>query len=91
MSVFASFDRPMLQSGGTGAATLASNYQFDGQPLPAGSMVLCGRPDCALIRIELPTLLTPGSHTLRLANLVSQGGALLDPNPTVRTFQTFRP
>jgi len=88
LSVFATFDRPMLQSGGTGAVTVAGNYQLDGQPLPARSTILCSTPQCTLVRIELPTLLTPGAHTLRLVDLVSQAGALLDPNPTVRTFQT---
>lgn len=91
MSVFVTFDTPMLQSGGAGAVTSAANYRFDAQPLPAGSLILCSTAQCTLVRIELPTLLTSGSHTLRLADVVSQDGALLDPNPTVRTFQASRP
>ena len=78
----------MLQIGEGSGVEMSGNYQLDSRALPQGAKVACRTRDCLDVGIALPAgTLAPGTtHTLRIANVVTQMGPGLVPDPTTVTF-----
>ena len=86
-TITVSFTRPMLQMGEASGVEMRGNYQLDTRALPSGAKIGCRTRDCMVVAIDLPAgSLAVGTHTLRVANVVSLAGPGLDPDPTTITF-----
>jgi hypothetical protein len=87
-AITVTFSRPMLQIGEGSGVQMIGNYQLDGRALPAATKIACRTRECVVVEIELPagTLVRGSLHSLRIANVVAQGGPGLEPEPTTITF-----
>jgi len=87
-SLTVTFTRPMLQMGEASGVEMRGNYQLDSRALPQGAKIACHTRDCLDVGIALPAgTLAPGTtHTLRIANVVTQSGPGLVPDPTTVNF-----
>jgi hypothetical protein len=87
-SITVTFSRPMLQIGEGSGVEMSGNYQLDGRALPSAAKIACQTRECIVVGIELPggTLVPQSSHILRVANVVTQSGPGLVPDPTTVSF-----
>jgi hypothetical protein len=87
-SITVTFSRPMLQIGEGSGVEMSGNYQLDSRGLPQAAKIACHTRDCFDVGIALPAgTLTPGTtHTLGIANVVTQSGPGIVPDPTTVPF-----
>jgi len=83
-TITVTFSRAMLQIGEGSGVEMTGNYLLDGRALPLPTNIGCLTRECLVVGIELPdgTLVPGTAHALRVANVVSQDGPAIEPDPT---------